>query len=745
MSLTTTPIHRSPQSPYPEIKPATSYEGRSLANVPSIISVPEEPTQLGDYFRVIAKYWRVLAWAALAGCLLGLMLTLLQAPSYRTKTSIEIQNINGDFLNMKQARPVSDEAQGTDALMDLQTQIEVLQSASLGEAAKRAMRQAGLKREWMPHLSPVGKLFHLHGSQASDDILDEVADSVKVHVAGQTRIIQIQADAPNPTLAADFANTLVAEYIHENIRARTQMTEAAEDWTQGQLVDMRRKLQASEQTLQDYAAKNGLVFTSDRSTISDDGLRQVQSDLLRARTDLADKQARRQMVGQTKPDSLADSERDTDLRELRAKLIDLRRQQAELLTIYKPTYSEVLKVKAQADEIEGALLQAQQRVVSRVMDEYRESSQRERLLSDAYKNALSKAAMDSQTAVQYDILKREVDANVSAYQDMLSKVKELALAAAFRTSNVRIVDPAEPPDRPRTPQMPLNLALGLFSGLTIAIGYVLIADRSNPSLRHPGEATLRLGIPELATIPNLARSFTGFAALAPPRLTEEDEADGLTVIEENKPVDLPTSDAFRTLLTSILFAGGREEHPKVVLITSVANNDGKTTVASYLAIALARAGKRVLLIDGDLRHPTLHAKFSVPNMVGFGNLLAAGCSAADAGFAVMQTSIARLSVLPSGSFSAAPADLLFQPNLLGLVESYREHFDMIVLDSAPLDGLPDARLLGRASDGVVIVARANKTTRASILKACQRLGQDQSRVLGLVLNDCSGKEAIYPV
>jgi capsular exopolysaccharide synthesis family protein len=471
----------------------------------------------------------------------------------------------------------------------------------------------------------------------------------------------------------------------------------------------------------------------------------VQSDLLHARTDLAEKQARHQIANSSsKADSVTDGEKDADIRELRSKLVDLRRQEAELLTIYKPTYSEVQKIKAQADTVEQALKQAQQRVVGRVMDEYRESTEREHLLASAYQNALSKAASDSQTAVQYDILKHEADANLAAYQDMLSKVKDLSLAAAFRTSNIRILDPAEPAKKQRTPLMPLNMALGLFSGLTLALGYVLIVDRSNPNLRHPGEATMRLGITELAAIPTLNTSFADFIPLAPPKDANNDD-NGLTVIEDGSlDADAPTTDAFRTLLTSIMFAGGRGDQPKVVVITSVAAQEGKTTVSSNLAIALARAGKRVLLVDGDLRHPSLHTKFSLPNMIGLGNLLQAGCDATDAQFAVLQTSITRLSVLPCGSFTAAPADLLFQPNLLTLMNSYREHFDMIIIDTAPLTGLPDARLLGRASDGVVLVARANKTPRAAILTACQRLSLDHSRVLGVVLNDWKGNDSPYP-
>lgn len=735
-------IYSKPDRDVDHLTPVAS-EARSVA-APVLVNVPEEPQSVSEYIRQLERHWPLLAWSGAAGCFLGLLLALVQTPTYRAKTSIEIQNINGDFMNMKQTHPVSDDAEGVDALMDLQTQIEVLQSASLSEAAKRAMKQAGLKEQWAAEHSAIGALVGHGKGDLNDRVLDKVAESARVRAVGQTRMIQVQVDAPNPALAADFANTLVAEYIHENIRARAQMTEAAEDATRGQLVEMRKKVESSEHALQQYAARNGLHFTAERETISDEGLRQVQTDLLHARTDLIEKQARHELAESARVDSLADVEKDPDLRELRSKLVDLQRQEADLLTVYKPDYSEVQKLKAQAAQTESALEQARARVVGRVNDEYKESGQKEKLLTSAYQGALEKAANDSQVAVQYEILKREADANLSAYQDMLAKVKELGLAAAFRTSNVRVVDPAQAPTHQHSPQLLLNLVLGIFSGLGLGIGYVVVAERSDPSLRHPGEASSRLGIPELATIPKLVSESGNYVALPPPGAGAELEG-GLTVIRDHSMNDGQRSlDAFRTLLTSIIFGGVNGQSPKVIVITSTEAQDGKTTVASNLAIALARAGKSVLLVDGDLRNPALHRRFSLQNVIGLGNLLQAGCDESDAQFAVLQTSITRLNVLPSGSFTAAPADLLFQANLHRIMNVYRDHFDMIVVDSPPLNGLPDARLLGRAADCVVLVARANKTSRSALVTACNRLIRDRSRLLGVVLNDWEGKTSPYP-
>jgi capsular exopolysaccharide synthesis family protein len=707
----------------------------------SLGQVQSQPVEIADYLKIIALRWRLIAVAALLGCVAGVMTTLVQTPSYRVKTSIEIQNVNGEFLNMKQARPMTDEAYGNDALIDMQTQMELLQSPSLIENTKRAMKQLGMKPGWVLD----GKSAAVEaGGSLSDKILDNMAKSVKVRNLGTTRVIQVQVDAPNPIMGADFANALISEYIHQNIRARTQMTEAAEDWTREQVTAMRRKVESSEQALQHYASTHGLVFASGQN-ISDDKLKQVQADLLRARSELADRDAKRDVAATAKAETLPSVDGDTSLRELRSKLNDLRRQEAELLTVYKPDYSEVRKVRAQAEQTQSALDQAQQRVVSRIDNEYRESIKKERSLSKAYKEAVQEAASGSQTAIQYDILKREVDANLNAYQDMLQKVKDLGLAAALRTSNVRVVDEAVPPRRAASPNLPLNVALGLFTALSFAAGYAVISERSNQNLRHPGEAMMRLGVPELAVIPSLQQGIRNFAPLRLRDAISED-GNGLQVFQ-NTDFDAyaPTTDGFRTILTSILLSNSAGKHPRSIVVTSGSPQEGKTTVASNMALACARAGKRVLLIDGDLRSPQMHKLFGVSNEMGLGGVLQSGCGEEAAQLAVVQTTIAHLSILPAGSFSEAPADLLFQPQLPGLLRAYRKAFDIVLIDSPPILRVPDARLLSRCTDGVIMVARSNRTNRNALVMACHRLSMDRSRVLGVVLNDWKGEPSPYPV
>ena len=723
---------------------------RPLGDVGPGTNAPAETQQLTDFLAVVARHWRLVTSVAAGGCLCGVLVTWLQTPLYRTKTSIEIQNINGDFLNMKQVRAVPDNSQGTDALMDVQTQIEILQSTMLARSTTQTMKKMGPQPAYRPRppvwrtLLRVGEESGVSAPPLSDATFKLLAESVKAHEVRQTRMIEIRVEAPSPILAADFANTLVAEYVHQNAKARSQMTGAAEDATRSQLTEMRQKLEASEDAMQSYATQHGLVFTSERQNISDDRLRQVQGDLLRAQADLAEKEARRQLASSSKADSLPDVVRDADLRGLRAKLIDLRRQEAELLTIFKPDYSEVRKVRAQAEELQSAIDRERDRIVNRILNEYTEASEKHKLLTITYDDAVRRAASESQAAVRYDILKHEVEANLSAYQGAQARVKELSLAAAIGASNVRVIDPAEPPEHPNSPKLPLNIALGMFSGLTLGIGFVFVQDSTNQNLRHPGEAMMRLGVRELGVIPSVGENIAKVKSLRIYKSAAalEDRLSGIG--DTDNQGHAPTTDDFRTLLTSIMFSGDDGNQPKLVVITSSSPQEGKTTVASNLAIAFARAGKRVLLIDGDLRKPQVHQLFGLPNAVGLSNLLQGNSSVGEAQRPILSTSIPRLSVLTSGSLTETPGDLLFEPHLRVLLASYRERFEMVVVDSPPMMRMPDARLLGRNSDGVILVARANKTTRTSIHLASQRLALDNSRLLGVVLNDWNGEDSQYP-
>jgi len=335
---------------------------------------------------------------------------------------------------------------------------------------------------------------------------------------------------------------------------------------------------------------------------------------------------------------------------------------------------------------------------------------------------------------------------------MLQKVKEASLASAMRDSNVLVVDRARPPLLPYRPDLPMNAAIGLFSGVLLGFGFVLLQERIDRRISAPGDAQVYLDLPELGVIPVdelvLPRQFAG--ALQQPRSTPTRSTEPVLKSHLSDCPELATwkrkpslvAECSRTILTSILLPSHNGETPRVIVLTSPCPGDGKTTVACNLSIAVAEIGRKVLLIDGDLRRPRLHKVFGVGNDWGLSDVLWAGTHLETVPILdlVRETEVSSLSLLPAGSRgNTIPSNLFYSPRMLRLLTRLREEFDMIMIDAPPMIHLADARVLGRLADGVILVVRAGETTTESALHARQRFAEDGTRVLGTVLNSWDPK------
>ena len=334
-----------------------------------------------------------------------------------------------------------------------------------------------------------------------------------------------------------------------------------------------------------------------------------------------------------------------------------------------------------------------------------------------------------------------MDTNRQVYENMLQRVKESSIASAMKSSNVRIIDRAKAPSQPYKPNLPLNSTIGLLSGLMLGIALVVARTRADSSLHEPGDAGILLGVPELGAIPSAAQ--IGKAAPSAIGLFPKDRDLANTGLVVSSSTPSLVADSFRTVLASIIFSEGAERR-KVLVITSAAPHEGKTMTATNLAVALANINRRVLLIDGDTRSPRVHKVFNLDNSVGLTNLL--NRSAIDdpsIDNPIHKTDVPNLYVLTSGPEVHTGADLLFSASIQRLIAQYRKQFDMVLIDTPPILSMPDARLFGRLSDAVVLVARAGRTSRASISAAFQRLVQDYTPVLGIILNDWKAKSSLY--
>jgi capsular exopolysaccharide synthesis family protein len=419
----------------------------------------------------------------------------------------------------------------------------------------------------------------------------------------------------------------------------------------------------------------------------------------------------------------------------------------------------VKRVKAQIDEIEKTIRAERTHVLHRIRNEHESAVLRERLLEADYTAQSGLVTAQAGKSVEYRILEREAATNRALYDNLLQKVKEAGVAAAMAASNVRVIDPATTPSRPIRPNHVLNGGLGLASGALLGLLLIFIRERSDRTLRQPGDAALFLGLPELGVIPDgdgerkerhRAGRFpergeilqiAGAASSADPDRAPHGDNVELATWQRRPSL---IAECFRATLTSILFAGGADNRPRVLVVTSASPGEGKTTVASNLAIALAEINRRVLLIDADMRKPRLHKVFGVSNLSGLSNLLRERnpLNGTPLAGVAQATGIPNLFVLSSGPGAVSIPNLLHSERMAELLEKARGEFDTILIDSPPMLPIADARILARSADAVVLVLQAGRTSRDSARAVVNRFSEDGSVILGAVLNSWtpSGRE-----
>lgn len=756
MDFSEFPIERSNQrqtelSPRRESRrvPCKYLESRGAGTGPG-----QEYDSLRDYWHILFRHRMTLLGFAVVGLLASIMISLVQTPIYRVRTSLEIQGTN--FQEMKgidsNGNYVSQESY-------VETQVKLLQSESLIEHVidKMKLHKEQPTTAWGIFASRVHRLFAFSRTgrlSEREQMIRQVERNLTVQSSGSSRLLEVLYESPDPKQAADFANTLVSEFTELSQEAHWKSAQGTAEWLTNHLDEMKTQLEASEAQLQDYARITGLSFTSEKESLAEARLKEIQDELSKAQADRIANQAKyAEAVGKS-ADSLPEILEDPTMRDYRQKLTELQRQYAELSATLTPEHYKVQRVQAQIDELKAQIEKERGNVLGRIRNEYEAALRREKLLTEAHDAQQKVVADQSSKAIHYDTLKRDVDSNRRLYETMLQRVKEASLAAAMRDSNVMVIDRARPPKLPYRPSLPMNSAIGLLGGMFLGFGFVLLRERLDRRISAPGEAQIYLDLPELGVIPldDTAVSRHGANLLNMRRLTpsvpsgvESDSSDKSPELATWKRKPSLIAECVRTTLTSILLPNQDGDPPQVVLLTSPCLGDGKTTVACNLSIAMAEIGRKVLLIDGDLRRPRIHQVFDMTNRWGLSDVLLSDTPFEEFPMSHLarKTEVAGLSVLPSGSCGVTPTNLFYSPRMSKLLARLRREFDMVLIDAPPMIQLADARVLGRLADGVILVVRAGQTTTESARFAIQRFTEDGTRVLGTVLNSWDPRTMRY--
>jgi polysaccharide biosynthesis transport protein len=687
-----------------------------------------------DYWHILFRHRKTLLSCALAGLSAAIVISLFQTRIYRVRTSVEFQG--NSFLETKGSTDSSGSYSTPESYME--TQVKLLQSESLLEHVIDKLK--------IQQQRPTGWRSLASRLPEKDELIRKIQRNLTVRTSGNSRLLEVLYESPDPKGAADFANTLVSEFIELSQEARWKSAEGTAEWLTNHLNIMKVQLEQSEAQLQDYARTSGLTFTSEKENLAENRLKELQEELSKAQADRIASQAKSEGAKSKPADSLPEILEDPTMRDYHQKLAELQRQYAELSTTLTPEHYKVQRVQAQINELKFAMINERNNVLRRIGNEYTAALRRETLLSKAHAEQEKVVADQSEKAIHYDTLKRDVDSNRRLYETMLQRVKEASLASAMRDSNVLVVDRAKPPLLPYRPSLPMNSAIGLFGGSLLGFGFVLLRERVDRRISAPGDTQVYLDLPELGVLPldETAASRQISNGLLPRRSASSVPSQSSLKSSLGDCPELATwkrkpsmlAECARTTLTSILLPSENGEGPRVIVLTSPCPGDGKTTVACNLSIAVAEIERKVLLIDGDLRRPRLHKVFGVSNTWGLSDVLWADTplETVPISHVVRESEVSGLYLLPGGSCGVTPWNLFYSPRMSRLLKRLRTEFDMIMIDAPPMIHLADARVLGRLADGVILVVRAGQTTTESALFASQRFSEDGTRVLGTVLN-----------
>ena len=562
-------------------------------------------------------------------------------------------------------------------------------------------------------------------------LLGNFHDSMTVKTVRNTRIIEISFRSPDPVLAATVVNNIVTTYIEDNYRTRYESTMQASDWLAKQISDLQMRVETSQEKLVRYQRENGMLGIDEKQNIITQKLDDLNKSFTDAQADRFTKQAAFETAKAGNFDQLSESAgAGSNLRQQEATL---RAQYAQLTTTFGPNYPKTLELKNQIDQTERSIQAENQRALTRLEENYAAARAREAMLGKALDQQKLEANQLNEKAIEYSILKRDLDANRTLYEGLLQKLKEAGVAAGLRSSNIRIVDNARVPTFPVVPNTTRNLMMSLLIGLLGGLALAVLLETADTTVRTSEEAQALTALPSLGFIPHSAllngNSHSG--RLINSSLPAIARHDSSLLIAQHRP-NSEVAESFRSLRTSILLSSA-VKRPRIIMFTSPMPQEGKTTTCVNMAIVLAQRGGNTLLIDADLRRPGIHRAFGTTNAVGLSSVLA-GLEPFEK---VIQNyePLPNLSIMPTGPIPPHPAELLGSDRMQELLTQLSRLYDHVILDSPPVNLVTDPAVLSQYMDGVFLVVRSGKTSKNALRHARDQLLQIKAPLIGLVVND----------
>jgi succinoglycan biosynthesis transport protein ExoP len=699
---------------------------------------------LREIFSFVWRQWKFIAVVVAVVLLIGVVSLLRQTPLYTATAQV--------LLEPQREKAPGAEAILSDVNLDLamiESQISIIRSSVF---LRRVVEKERLVSD--PEFgssAPQGPsaLTSVRSSSASDqagptpgakgaqpippDVLgstEALKGALTVGRAGQGYVLAITITSADPARAARLANAVADAYLVDKLDNRYEAAKRASAWLSDRLAELRSQLRASEEAVAQFRTKHGFYQSGTSVSLSQQGLSDLNARLVEARTDVAQKKARVDLISSVEQkggnlQDIPDISNAAGLAAMRQQLTNLSQQEADLSSRYAASHPQVVNARAQRRDIERAMATEAQRLAVSLKNEYVLAQSRVASLEQSLREATGQTSIDDDTAIRLRELERTAAVNKSLFEDFLQRAKITQEQSTFEAREARVITPALPPGAPSYPRKTQYMAVCLVIGLLLGVGGALAKEMLNAGFTTPKQVEEMLGLPLLSSVNHMeARDLT---------------VDGKIIPIPYYPIVKPLSrysEAMRALRSGIQMTDV-DSPPKVIQVTSTVPGEGKTTIALSLAASASNSGHTVLLIDADLRHPSASRFLELEKEPGLVDLLLGQVS---------QNEVIRFQkdagywTLSAGNKTQNPPDLLGSDRMRSIVAACKQSFDLVIIDTPPAGPVIDPVVISQLSDTIVLVVRWASTAR-EMVKLCTQQLSAHRKIAGVTFNQVNDRQA----
>jgi len=681
----------------------------------------EKEIHLRDYLKVIKKRRYTVYTFFTIVFVVVLIGTLSTTPVYKATAKVLIERVEPyNFSMMYPYYPPYDPE-------FYETQYQLIKSKSV---ALKVVNMLSLETTYEKYFKDAKKVLADTKEKTKAEILaDIITSGLVVTPVKNSKIVNVSFMSTNPDFAQVIANSVARAYVDELLEMRMSASKYSLEWMTKKAEEEKEKLEKAEKALQEYMRVNDIVTLQDKIAITPEKLSEFNAQLIKAETrrkELESLYGKVMAIGSNikEAETIPAIASDPTVQSLRNQIIKAEQNIEELSKKYGKKHPAMIRAEEELRVLEQKKEQEIKRVIGTIKNEYELARSNEQNLKRMLASSKAEALSLNEKFIQYGVLTREVETNRQLYDALIKRIKEQSVTEEVQSVNVWIVEKAEKPKSPVKPRKALNLLLGIIVGLFGGIGMAFFFDYIDNTIKLPEDAEERLGIPVLGVIPLLESK-------------EESIID--LILKEPQSV---YAESYKSIRTSILLSFA-DKPPKNVLITSMSQEEGKTVTSVNLAIAFARLGHSVLLVDADLRKPSVHTIFNLNNLSGLSTYLAGATTDLEV---IFKEPLSNLTVIPSGPIPPNPSELLGSSRMHDLISNIKSRFDIIIWDSPPLMTVTDGLILSKLLDATIIVVKAGKTTYEIVSRGLKILkGRRETdvaaRVIGMVINAFDIKKA----